>query len=509
MPQTKVLPVTLDAGANWSQTVDMPGADGTNKLTLEVSNVEPMNLGKRLDFLLGYPHGCIEQITSKGFPQLFLKQLVPMTQAQTTLAEEAVKDVIRRHRSYQTADGGMSYWPGSTSVNGWGSVYAAHFECEAEARGFNVPSAMKSSLIGSLGRTARAWKASTGYYGRSEELTQAYRLYVLALAGQSEMGAMNRMKEEKNLAPMSRWMLALAYAKVGRKDVAEALTERTVNFAIDGYYGEYDLTFGSQLRDRGVMLQALCALDKGSEAAVQAREISRSFASDSWLSTQESAYGLLAMSEYMTKYKSSGNMEFSYNCAGQKDKVSTDKNIWSKALIEKGPAQAAMEIRNNTSSTLFVRIIAEGVPEQGEEEAYANGINLSVSYLDMNGNPVDVTSLAQGVNFQAVVSVRNPSSTAYKNLALTQIFPSGWEILNTRFTSEEADKYPAGVNYQDIRDDRVYSYMDRMPAGRQVTIKINLCSVYKGSFYLPPVYCEAMYDHTVRANTEGRNVKVE
>ena len=71
------------------------------------------------------------------------------------------------------------------------------------------------------------------------------------------------------------------------------------------------------------------------------------------------------------------------------------------------------------------------------------------------------------------------------------------------------DSTALGVSYQDIRDDRVYTYIDRLPAGRQLTVRINLCAVYPGRFYLPPVYCEAMYDHTIRANTAGRQVTVE
>ena len=89
----------------------------------------------------------------------------------------------------------------------------------------------------------------------------------------------------------------------------------------------------------------------------------------------------------------------------------------------------------------------------------------------------------------------------YADLALTHIFPAGWEITSERDLSS--------LTYQDIRDDKVYSYIDYLPSGRQVTVKINLCAVYPGRFYLPPVYCEAMYDNLVRANTEGKEVVVE
>ncbi len=203
-------------------------------------------------------------------------------------------------------------------------------------------------------------------------------------------------------------------------------------------------------------------------------------------------------------------MDFTYTCGGKTEKVSSTKNIWTEMLLDKTGTSAVMDIKNTGKSTLFARIITEGIPEQGKEEAYANGVSLAVNYTDQNGRAVDIAKLPQGTNFVAVVTVKNPTARGMNNLVLTEIFPAGWEILNTRFLNDGAtDKKEVGINYQDIRDDKVYSYIDNLPSGRQVTVKINLCTVYPGRFYLPPVYCEAMYDNLIRANTEGREVTVE
>lgn len=506
-PQVKVTAATMEAGKSWKETVAMPGATGTNQLTLEVSDIAPVNVSSRLSYLLGYPHGCLEQITSKGFPQLYISSFtdLPLQQAKST--EEAVKEVIRRLRSYQTVDGTFAYWPGGTSSNGWGTVYATHFLLEASKKGYLVPEAMKQSVLNNLRRVARNWKPVTSYYKDSEEATQAYRLYVLALAGSPEMGAMNRLKEMKDLTSMSRWSLASAYALVGREDVAQDLISKTT--ALPSGYSEYDETFGSDVRDQSIQLMTLCLLDKGKEAATLVEELSKQLSSDDWLSTQSTAFALVALSDYLAKYRVDGAMDFTYACGGKDGQVKTDKNIWSETLLDKAGTSASVELKNTGKSTLFARIITEGIPEQGEEKAYANGVSLAVSYVDLNGRPVNVAQLEQGTNFSAVVTVKNPSARGYNNLVLSEIFPAGWEILNTRFLNESAtDSLSAGVNYQDIRDDRVYSYIDRLPAGSQVTVKINLCAVYPGRFYLPPVYCEAMYDYLIRANTAGQEVTV-
>ena len=154
--------------------------------------------------------------------------------------------------------------------------------------------------------------------------------------------------------------------------------------------------------------------------------------------------------------------------------------------------------RSGIVSDLFQDRSVEGVSKQENLQELLKGIaefceirRQEMGIRDRNGSPVNVAQLEQGTNFSAVVTVKNPSARGYNNLVLSEIFPAGWEILNTRFLNESAtDSLSAGVNYQDIRDDRVYSYIDRLPAGSQVTVKINLCAVYPGRFYLPPVYCE-------------------
>ena len=507
-PQIKVTPVTFEAGKSWKGTVGLPGVEGTNSLVLEMSDVQPVNLSTRLSYLLGYPHGCVEQITSKAFPQLYLSGVASLTREQEQSTEATVKEVIRRLRSYQTVDGSFSYWPGGTAPNAWGTVYAIHFLLEAEKKGYLVPEGMKRNALNDLSRIARNWKPEASYSAESEEMTQAYRLFVLALGQVAEVGAMNRLKESKTLMSMSRYLLAAGYALVGRPDVSKELVVKTT--ALTTACSGYDQTFGSDLRDTSIRLMTFCLLGDGKEAALLANEISKTLASDDWLSTQSTAFGLVALSDYMEKYKMSGLMDFSYAVDGKTKKVSTTRNIWTETLLDKAASSASLELKNTGKSTLFARLVAEGIPAEGKEEAYANGLTLAVSYMDHDGHPVNTSALQQGTNFTAVVTVANSSPRGYNHLVLTEVFPAGWEILNTRFlTGDTVDNRVTGVNYQDIRDDRAYSYIDYLPAGKQVTVRINLCAVYPGRFYLPPVYCEAMYDHLVRANTEGKMVTVE
>ena len=63
-------------------------------------------------------------------------------------------------------------------------------------------------------------------------------------------------------------------------------------------------------------------------------------------------------------------------------------------------------------------------------------------------------------------------------------------------------------DYIDIRDDRVYTYFSLNPNSRK-TFVVQLSAAYRGRFYLPAFSCEAMYDASVTANSEGKWVEVE
>ena len=96
-------------------------------------------------------------------------------------------------QNFQRNDGGFSYWPGGPESDEWGSNYAGHFLLEAQERGYTVSEQMLQQWKLFERGKATAWMPTTNnFYGG--DLTQAYRLYLLALAKSAELGAMNRLK---------------------------------------------------------------------------------------------------------------------------------------------------------------------------------------------------------------------------------------------------------------------------------------------------------------------------
>jgi uncharacterized protein YfaS (alpha-2-macroglobulin family) len=66
---------------------------------------------------------------------------------------------------------------------------------------------------------------------------------------------------------------------------------------------------------------------------------------------------------------------------------------------------------------------------------------------------------------------------------------------------------PSPFEYQDIRDDRVYTYFG-LKAGETKTVEVTVNASYLGKYYLPMVAVEAMYDASLNARVRGQWVQV-
>jgi uncharacterized protein YfaS (alpha-2-macroglobulin family) len=473
------------------------GIEGTNKITLELSAIPPLNLEKRLKYLITYPHGCIEQTTSSAFPQLYLEDLVDLTKERKDEISANIKYGIQRLMQFQNYNGGMSYWMGGQDVDEWGTSYAGQFLIEAQKKGYIVSDAFLKKWKKYQKTMASKWTNN----GPSSQLLQAYRLYTLALSGTAEIGPMNRLKECKNLSASAKWRLAAAYQLAGKTSIAEKLI---AGLGIDvPKYTELYYTYGSDVRDKSMILETLSLLGRKKEAFNLLKNISDQISGNEWYSTQSTAYSLVAISKYLGDQKPSGQIKASFQTAGGNwVNLNTLKYIAQANIPVKNVDASSINIKNGSNGVLYARIIMEGIPEAGNETDASNGLKAETIYRTLEGSIVDPSNIEQGTDFYVQVKLTNPTALEYKQMALSQIFPSGWEIINTRLLEIDNVTKSSIPTYQDIRDDRVYTYFD-LKAGETKTFSVLLNASYTGHYYLPAINCEAMYDATINARRKG------
>ena len=503
-PITKVLEKELQPGENWNTTYNAVGINGTNKVALEVASIPPLNLSKRLDFLIEYPYGCVEQTTSSAFPQLFLDQLLDLNPRQKAESERNIKATINRLNGFQLTDGGLSYWPGIGEADEWGSSYAGHFMLAAQDKGYSLPIGFLEHWKMYEKQKAQTWAPdSHSFYGT--DLVQAYRLYLLALARSPELGAMNRLRESPYLSLGARWRLAAAYKLAGQPEIGLQMING-LSLTVKPYYSLYG-TYGSDLRDDAMILETLTLLGRP-QASAQLRTVAARLSEDDWYSTQTTAYSLIAIAEYCGKNKTAAKLLFNYQAGAAKANINSTSYLWQNAVAANG---GKISLTNNGKNKLYIRLVQSGQPSSGQDvQSIINPdiLDMRISYLTLNGKELDPAKLKQGTDFVAQVIIKNPGHRGYyQNMALSQVFPSGWVILNSRLTGTEDVFASSNYDYLDIRDDRVYTYFG-IPEGKELKYNVMLNAAYAGKYYQPATLCEAMYNKTISALRKGEWVEV-
>jgi alpha-2-macroglobulin len=502
---TDVLEKIIQPGGTWSTEFRAPGIPGTNTGTLEISSIPPLNLEKRLYFLIHYPYGCIEQTVSSAFPQLYLAGLLDLSAGAQKETEQNIRAAIQRLKSFQVSNGGLAYWPGSPYADDWGTSYAGHFLLEAAQKGYSLPVNFLAAWKEFQRQKAVSWSYNTTHY--NNDLMQAYRLYTLALAKAPELGAMNKLLEKQDLSVAARWQLAAAYQLAGKREVALRLVN-ALPMSVNPYH-ELCNTFGSGLRDKAMIVDALCLLDMKTRAAPLVKEISTSLCNDEWYSTQATSFALQAIARFTGNFSGSGIKASLRLNAGASEELESAKPVLTRKIDFLPGRKGVMQVANRGKTILFSRLILTGIPAQGDSTSSANSLKVSMVFKSMAGDVIKPHLLAQGTNFVAEVSVTNPGLRGvYQQLALSQVFPSGWEVINARSSDlAQANTTASAFAYQDVRDDRVNTFFDLDP-GKTKTFRVMLMATYLGRFYLPATVCEAMYDNTISARVPGCWVEV-
>ncbi len=497
----------IEPGKSWENKALAFGLDGTNQSVLELSAVPPLNIEKRLNYLIRYPHGCLEQTSSSAFPQLFLSNVIDLTEKQKNDTQHHVQKAIDKLQHFQTGTGDFSYWPGGNYQNDWASIYAGHFVLEAKKLGYILPANLLNNWLNYQVGAAQGYVVASNDYSH----TQAYRLYILALAGQPQLGAMNRLREAANtgnnnrLNNKGRWLLAAAYQAASQPEAATDLIQGMAPEVSN--VANPDKTFSSTLGDLGLQLDSLVALNKKQDANQLLDKIAEQMSGDGYQSTQGIAWALMGVSRYLGGDTSSFTANLLQD--GAATVINSNKPVSSTMLVK---ADSKVSVENTSGIRLFANLVTKGVPVAGDEISQSKGltINTDFSVRDAENKKVwnDLADdsdwqVAQGNDARISVSIQNNGNYDAENIALTLPVAAGMEILSGSEQLATKSKY----DYRDLRDDRIHYYFS-LKKGEVKNFQLLANASYQGIYYQPAISVEAMYDGNLKAIEKGRFINI-
>lgn len=516
LPESRSELLMLEAGEEAGLAYSHFAMPGTEELTLELSSMPSINLEGRLGYLTRYPHGCAEQTTSAAFPQLYLKSFLEEDDELAVKSTQNIVNVVSNLGKFQRSNGSFSTWPNRSYYNDWVTSYVGHFMIEARRMGYDVPVLIYDKWLKWQKGEVRAEFTSHRWYSREYyEKARAYRLFTLALAGSPDMASMNRLKNSRLLDKPSIYMLAAAYHMAGQKDVASKMVAEHPHFTPknrrDGY------SYASVNRDKAIILECLVIMEMKKQALPLVLQLAEALSSNKYMNTQATAFSLRAMLSLDILEKK--DMDFVAFLDG-KEVASGRTQLTFKQydLTELSGRSGQMSIVNKSQGLLYARVVQTGIPSRDTQKAEQSNINMVVRYLDMEGNDMSIDQLEQGTEFYIDLVVANPNTEdPLEDLALTMVLPSGWEPNIDRMDAPVGEEATDEADYMDIRDDRVMLYfnldrndeLERYQYRKYMRhFRFTVNASYSGSYYMPGIQVESMYDPEVYDRKRGKMVSV-
>lgn len=488
----------------------------TRNATLTISSFPATRFGKQLKSLIGYPYGCIEQSISKVFPQLYLGDLAAVMAPEFFVSANPtvqVKQGIRKVESMQLSDGSIAYWQGSPYRNWWGSVYAAHFLVEAKKAGYAVNGAVLTRLLGFIGREAR--KGSTyeywSYRGNAwvaQKIANKeipYSLYVLALAGSPDLSTMNYYKARPALLSSDGvYLLAGAFAHAGKWNAYYDMMPGKFSAEVAKRTNGED--FDSDIRANAIKLNVLAELQP---ANPQIAEIIRYISNnvDRMVSTQDQAFFFTGVGKAATQLNAT-KLTVSVAVDGKSVRGFAGKDISLKNNELQG--KKVTLTASGTGSSYYYWSV-EGIPVNRTLPPVDNGIRVRREYYDYRtGRAITDGNFYQGQLLICSV-VLSTTDRAVPNIAVADLLPAGFEIENARLTDggglSVKNENPFEVQSVDIRDDRLLLFGSMaQQQTKKYTVLVRV--INQGTFVLPGISAEAMYDPGIRSYNGGGKIRV-
>nr|MBI1232770.1 hypothetical protein [Cytophagales bacterium] len=494
-------------------TIPIPtiGIAGTNTAQLTLAIFPNMEFGHRIKWLINYPYGCLEQVTSAVFPQLYLKKMGYFPQSENAEIDKNINAGILKLQQFSLSNGGFSYWPGDYEQSEWGTNYATHFLVEAKKMGYAIPAYLYDGAINALNDGARQHSGKL--------TTRVNRVFILALAGEQPIGEMNLLLESElsNMDRTEKSMLATAYHLSGAENVRDQIlsTPMTATYTYDPF--SYD--FGSVHRDDAIRLYGATLMNQMDQAEMLAKSLAATLSGKEFLSTQSAGYMLLAIGKYFDAagVNASGSQIFTGTVSlANGEKIDFNEKGQVTLPIPDNFNKSIQVSLSNSSAVeeVYASLSWSGIPLKDNRPAVQRNLSLEVSWHDEEGKRINPASLTQGQTVYGKFSAKNTGPvTNVSEIALVQLLPSGWQIENTRLNNTLLPQWTNGLNlnkeeYLDLRDDRAMWFFDLNGSEiKDFILKINV--VTAGDYWLPGTLLEAMYNNDYKAKTEGRKIHVE
>lgn len=506
-----------------------------------VSTMPVSLIGGLRDYLVNYPYGCTEQVTSQTFPNVILygnTELINAFGWEPKNMESGINGAFGQLRERQNESGGFGMWSYYSKADGFVSAYAMHFLLEAKEKGLAVPEDVYENGLRYLKNQANEAPHST-----EDAREKAYAIYILTRAGEVTTNYIPHLIDYMDNYHKGAWhndlaavYIAATYKLMQMEPEANAmlasfkLGEPEVYENWRNIYAFYDsLTKYSQylyILSRHFPEQ-LAKMDKQVIYRVA------NFVGEGSYNTVSSSYAVMGLNAYIAASKGDiANITLQAILADGTSKQLAVTGQQLKVTQIKEPVSSL--VFNSGMPGFFYQVASSGYDKTLPDKPIAEGLEMAKVYLDANGKPVEKVKLGDVVN--VTIKLRSGSDKTLSNIAIVDLLPGGFELEpeakkakpnqddkakpnpddaetnDAVVAPADADKKDDALpkwqpEATDRREDRIIIYGVFAPQEETYTYRMKATS--RGSFIVPPYYGESMYDRTLKARGLAGKIEVE
>jgi uncharacterized protein YfaS (alpha-2-macroglobulin family) len=523
------LPITLvqtepqTAGASWRAPSDaLAPFQASSQAQISFSNLAGLDPAPILDELYRYPYGCTEQLVSVAMPLLYYNTLASEANRRADpRITRRLQDTATQLLDRQGPDGAFGLWSaGDGHASPWLGAYAADFLLRAQQSGMAVPRQPMQQAYAALRRVARLndfgnvgyefevyrWPGSNDTDQLLRSRAAAYALYVLAKAGEADIGQLryfhdSRLNDEPS--PLARAQIGAALAHMGdraRSRNAFRMAERALGYRNTGDW------YQSPLRDLAGVL-ALAAEAGETDLVNRLRiRLERDQPDANMLMTQEQAQLLLAANALLER---AGPVDVSLN---------GERMAERRIVVDAQRLATGLVFRNNARGPVWRSMALTGAPREAPPAMQA-GYSIDKRVFRLDGTVADLASLRQGDRVVVVLSGQPEGARNYPTV-LVDLLPAGLEIETLLTPSDGAGSSYDGIprrgpfawvgeisyaQVQESRDDRYVASANLRSSFRYAYIAR---AVTPGRYTLPAAQVEDMYRPGVMARTPSGTIQI-
>lgn len=485
------------------------------KLNANVSAL-PLGLARGLEsYLHEYPYGCSEQITSRAVSRLLLAKEVDFGFDAADSARQ-LDAAFALLRSRQNSSGGFGYWDSSAdAAMDYLSVYVTRFLTEARDAGNAVPSALLEGARNRMRQMARGQVNSL-----DEASIQAAAIYLLTRHGENTSTFVLNLRDNLRQKHQEAWRghltaayLAGTYAMLQKRPEAVALMQDywaavRKTKAQGSWRGWYYLDPQvSQAEGFAVACKHFPELAGNfgyDDLAVVTEPLARNR-----FNTISAATTILALKAYSDLAKQSGvrvSLAELPRAGGTPSVLvpETTGIVQSNFSAQASALRFGLAQGGGRDLGAFYQVTEAGFDTGVPTQRIADGLEVFREILGADGKAVAKLKVGEGALVR--LTVRNISPDALRNIAVLDLMPGSFELEPNGL--KPGLRTIPGADYVDVREDRNVFFCG-LGKGEVKTFSYRIKPIAAGSYVIPPVFAESMYDRGTKGRDGGGKVDVE